>query len=124
MSGENINRIVLTVFAPLLILAGIAGFLIPEQYCLTSGAAPYNLFHIVSGAIGLFIISTGQSRWPSIFNAVFGLVDIYQAVASFFFLWPAQLFYWTWTDDVLHVILGLTLASFGIYGLIGLARNR
>ena len=49
MSGAKLNRTVLSIFAPILILAGISGFVIPEQYSLTSGAAPYNMFHIVLG---------------------------------------------------------------------------
>ena len=39
------------IFAPLLILTGIDGFLMPAQYGLMSNATPYNLFHIIFGAI-------------------------------------------------------------------------
>ena len=49
MENKTLSQKVLLVFAPLLILTGIAGFVIPEQYSLTSGAAPYNLFHIIFG---------------------------------------------------------------------------
>jgi hypothetical protein len=47
----------------------------------------HNMFHIVFGAIGLFIVSTGEAGF-SFFNIGFGLIDLYQAVASFFGLWP------------------------------------
>jgi len=117
MSGAKLNRTVLSIFAPTLILTGIAGFLIPEQYTLTSGAAPYNMFHIVFGAIGLFIVSTGEARFPVFFNIGFGLIDLYQAVASFFGLWPIQYFHWTSVDDLLHVILGVALILIGCYAL-------
>jgi hypothetical protein len=118
MSGAQLNRIVLSIFAPILILTGIAGFVLPEQYSLTSGAAPYNLFHIAFGAIGLFIVSTGDSRLPVFFNIGFGLIDLYQAVASFFGLSPIQYFHWTAVDDLLHVTLGIALVLIGRYGLL------
>ena len=38
------------VFGPVLILTGIAGFLIPPRLALMSGAPAYNVFHIVFGA--------------------------------------------------------------------------
>ena len=118
MSGEKLNRIVLSILAPVLILTGLAGFLIPQQYSVTSGEAPYNMFHIVFGAIGLFIVSTGKPYLPSFFNVGFGLIDLYQAVASFFYLWPAQFFLWTWADDIVHIILGVGLVAAGIYGIV------
>ena len=117
MSGAKLNRTVLSIFAPILILAGISGFVIPEQYSLTSGAAPYNMFHIVFGAIGMFIVSTGETEFPVFFNIGFGLIDLYQAVASFFGLWPIQYFHWTSIDDLLHVTLGVALILIGCYAL-------
>ena len=60
MESKTLNQKTLTIFAPLLILVGIAGFVIPEQYSLTSGAAPYNLFHIFFGAIGLMVLMTNS----------------------------------------------------------------
>jgi len=51
----SLNRFTLAVFAPILILAWVAGFLIPTKQSLTSGAATYNIFHLVFGAIGLLV---------------------------------------------------------------------
>ena len=62
MENKTLNQKTLTIFAPVLILIGIAGFVIPERYSLTSGAAPYNLFHIFFGAIGLFLVFS-QNNW-------------------------------------------------------------
>ena len=39
MENKTLNQKTLLVFAPLLILTGIAGFVIPERYSLMSGAA-------------------------------------------------------------------------------------
>ena len=118
IKAEKLNRVVLYIFAPLLILTGIAGFLIPQEQSLTSGAAPYNIFHIVFGVIGLIMVSSGKPRFASFFNLDFGLIDLYQAVASFLNLPPKEYFLWTRVDDILHVVLGLGLVLIGLYGIL------
>lgn len=105
------------VLAPLLMLTGIAGFVIPPQYNLMSGATPYNLFHIIFGAIGLLVTMTNNDLWASSFNFGFGLIDLYQVLASVVGLTPIQYFYWTYVDDVVHVLLGFALVIIGSYGL-------
>jgi len=117
MENKTLNQKTLLIFAPLLILTGIAGFVIPERYSLTSGAAPYNLFHIIFGSIGLLITMTNSDRLASLFNVGFGLIDLYQVVASVLGLTPIQYFHWTFADDVLHVLIGFTLVLIGGYGL-------
>jgi hypothetical protein len=107
------NYYVLLIFAPLLILTGIAGFLIPENKSLTSGAPAYNVFHIVFGIIGVgFVLFDADcARW---FNVGFGVIDLYQAAASFGHFWPEKQFRWKRTDDVLHVVIGAFLVIIGI----------
>ena len=105
------------IFAPLLILVGIAGFLVPPQQGLTSGATPYNLFHILFGFVGLIILLSRRERFVSLFNAGFGLIDLYQAAASFLHLPPEQSFLWTRVDDILHIVIGLILVIIGCYGI-------
>ena len=117
MEGKTLNQKTLAIFAPILILIGIAGFVIPEQYSLTSGAAPYNLFHIFFGAIGLLLVMTNSNLLASLFNFGFGLIDLYQALASVVGLTPIQYFHWTFVDDVLHVLIGFALVIIGVYGL-------
>jgi hypothetical protein len=117
MEGKTLNQKTLTIFAPILILVGIAGFVIPEQYSLTSGAAPYNLFHIFFGAIGLMLLMTNSDLLASAFNFGFGLIDLYQVLASVVGLTPIQYFHWTFVDDVLHVLIGFALVIIGGYGL-------
>jgi hypothetical protein len=106
------------VFAPLLILTGIAGFLIPERFSLMSNAAPYNLFHIIFGCIGLAITITNSDALASLFNLGFGLIDLYQVLASVVGLAPIQYFHWTYADDVLHVLIGFALVIIGGLGLM------
>src|ERR1041384_5682896 len=117
MENKTLNQKTLTILGPLLMLTGIAGFVIPPQYCLMSGAAPYNLFHIIFGAIGLLLTMTNDDLWASSFNFGFGLIDLYQVLASVVGLAPIQYFFWTYVDDVVHVLLGFVLAIIGGYGL-------
>ena len=114
----TLNQKALTVFAPLLILNGIAGFVIPEQYSLMSGAAPYNLFHIFFGAVGLLVLMTKSELFASVFNFGFGLIDLYQVLASVVGLTPIEYFHWTFVDDVTHVLIGFALVIIGGFGLM------
>jgi len=117
MENKTLNQKTLMVLAPLLVLTGIAGFLIPEQYSLMSGAAPYNMFHLVVGALGLVLISANNDLLASSFNFGFGLIDLYQVLASVVGLTPIEYFHWTYVDDVVHVILGFALVLIGGYGI-------
>ena len=124
MSKKTLNFITLAIFAPVLILAGVAGFLVPAQHSLTSGAAPYNVFHIVFGILGLVVLWTSTESLVSFFNLGFGLIDLYQALASYANLPPKQYFLWTRTDDVLHILIGLALVLIGGYGILKRERRR
>ena len=114
----TLNQKTLTIVAPLLILTGIAGFVIPEQYSLMSGAAPYNLFHIFFGAVGLLVLMTKSELFASVFNFGFGLIDLYQVLASVVGLTPIEYFHWTFVDDVTHVLIGFALVILGGFGLM------
>ena len=115
---KSANRITLAVFAPILILVGVAGFLIPPQQSLTSGAAPYNIFHLIFGFLGVILVWSATDRLVCFFNAGFGLIDLYQALASRLDLFPRQYFLWTRVDDILHILIGLALVIIGAYGLL------
>lgn len=118
INKKSINYITLVIFAPLLILVGILGFLIPAEQSLTSGAPAYNVFHLFFGLVGLVAVWSRQELFISAFNAGFGLIDLYQALASYLGLPPEKYFLWTTVDDILHTILGLILAIIGFYGLL------
>lgn len=117
MENKTLNQKTLAVLGPLLILTGIAGFVVPEQYNLMSGSAPYNLFHIIFGAIAIFLTMANNNLVASVFNFGFGLIDLYQVLASVVGLTPIQYFHWTFMDDVVHVLLGFALVIIGGYGL-------
>ena len=111
---DDPNSLILAIFAPILILVGLLGFIIPPHKSLTSGAPPYNIFHIAFGLIGVIIVLANQSAAVRAFNIGFGLIDLYQAVASWFGLFPKRLFKWTRVDDILHVVIGAALIVIGL----------
>lgn len=110
------NYYILAVFAPILIIVGVLGFLIPENKSLTSGAPAYNIFHIFFGLIGLAVLLAGGDNLHRAFNVGFGAIDLYQAAASFLGLFPKSLFKWKRADDVLHIIIGAALVAIGLFG--------
>lgn len=109
------NYYVLIIFAPILIITGLAGFLIPSGKSLTSGASPYNIFHIIFGIAGTAIALSQHDPSIRAFNIGFGFIDLYQAVASFLHLFPESHFKWKRADDVLHIVIGAFLVGIGIF---------
>jgi hypothetical protein len=114
MIHDNLNALILAIFAPTLVLVGLLGFIIPPHKSPTSGAAPYNIFHIAFGVIGAIIVMSNHLTAVRLFNIGFGLIDLYQAAASFFDLFPKRLFKWTRVDDILHVVIGVALVVIGL----------
>jgi hypothetical protein len=116
MYFDHLNSLTLAIFAPVLVLVGILGFVLPANKSLTSVATPYNLFHIGFGILGATIMLSGYEGAIRAFNIGFGLIDLYQAVASFANLFPKQHFKWTRVDDILHVVVGIALVVIGVFG--------
>jgi hypothetical protein len=117
------SQLVLAVFAPLLILTGGLGLVVPARYALLSGALPYDFFHIAAGVLG---VSALRSRRPAAiawFNLGFGLVDLWQAAAGVLGLPPARLFDLGLADDVVHVLFGAALTLIGARALQELRRR-
>lgn len=108
----NLNYITLLIFAPVLILTGITGFILPPGPM--SNAAPYNIFHIIFGAIGLIFVLRKNQNLIRMFNIGFGLIDLYQALASYMNLFPETYFQWKTADDILHIIIGGVLVLIGV----------
>jgi hypothetical protein len=110
------NLQVLTVFAPLLVLTGILGFVLPSSLSLMSGAAPYNVFHLLAASVGLAILARRSVALAITFNLVFGGIDLWQALAGVTGLFPARLFALRPADHVVHVVVGLLLVGVGYLG--------
>lgn len=109
------NYYVLLVFAPLLVLVGILGFLLPADKSLTSGVPAYNIFHIIFGVLGCILVFFVKGVSIKYFNIGFGLIDLYQAAASFAHLFPEKQFRWKRADDVLHIVIGAFLVLVGLF---------
>ena len=119
MAGRrSLNYKVLLILSPLLILTGVSGFVLPDGVIPLSSESAYNIFHIVFGVIGLLLIIFRYENPIRVFNIVFGLTEIYQAIASYNRLFPVQYFKWTWLDDRVHIVLGISLILIGLYGFI------
>jgi hypothetical protein len=111
---DDLNSLILAIFAPILILVGLLGFIIPPHKSLTSGAPLYNIFHLAFGVIGVIIVLSGRLSAVRAFNMGFGLIDLYQAVASRLGLFPKRLFKWTRVDDILRVVIGAAPVMIGL----------
>lgn len=120
---ERRNVVLLSVFGPVLVLTGLAGFVVPPGLSLMSGAPAYNILHIAFGILGTILALSGTPRSAAGFNLGFGLIDLYQAAASAVGLFPSTLFAYRRMDDILHVVLGLVLIVVGMYGLPRRARG-
>jgi len=112
-----VNGRVLAVFGPVLIVAGIAGFLTPPRLALMSGAPAYNIFHIVFGVLGTALVLAKTATGIAAFNLGFGAADLYQALAGIAGWFPARQFRYKPADHVLHVVLGVVLVAVGWMGL-------
>lgn len=111
------NRRALSVFGPVLVLAGVLGFVIPPSLALMSGATPYNVFHIAFGILGTWIACAGRPRPIAVFNLGFGAIDLWQAFAGLTRLPPSALFALRPADHVVHVLFGAALLALGARGL-------
>ena len=102
------------VFAPALVGVGVAGFVLPAGKSGTSTAPAYNVFHLAFGGLGL--AASTDRRATRAFLVGFGLVDLYQLVASRRHWFPARQFRWTSVDDLLHLVVGAGLVGVGLFG--------
>jgi len=106
-------RWVLGVFAALLVLVGVGGFVAPGRGA-SSTAPAYNVFHLAFGVLGLALVVWGDRTAIRAFLVGFGLVDLYQALASARHWFPESLFRWTHADDVVHLMVGAGLILAGL----------
>jgi hypothetical protein len=109
------SRWVLGGFAVLLIVVGVLGFLPAGGRRSTSNAPAYNVFHLAFGVAGLAVALWGDHSAARAYLVGFGLIDLYQALASRQHWVPEALFRWTPTDDLLHVVIGVVLIAAGAF---------
>jgi uncharacterized protein DUF4383 len=111
-SGRDVNRSIARWFGATLIVTGVAGFVVPPEKAMTSGAPAYNVFHLFFGSLG--IVASKRRTTARAFNLGFGAIDLYQAVASRRGWFPQKAFRWKTADDVLHVVIGAGLVAAGL----------
>ena len=108
------SRLIVGGFAVLLVGVGVLGFLPAGARGSTSNAPAYNVFHLVFGVLGLALVVWGNSSATRAFLVGFGVIDLYQALASHQHWFPEALFRWTHTDDLLHLVIGVLLIAAGV----------
>ncbi len=108
-----VRRLVLGGLGAVLVGVGLLGFLAHGERGATSSAPAYNVFHLGFGLLGLGLAAWGDPAAARAFFVGFGLVDLYQALASHQHWFPEALFRWTRTDDLLHLVIGAGLVVAG-----------
>jgi hypothetical protein len=108
------NLWLLGLFGPVLILTGVGGLVLPPGSSPMSAAVPYDVFHVVFGALGVAIVLARSARFAGVFNVGFGAVDLYQALAGVLGIFPAGVFGLRPADHVVHVVLGAVLVGVGL----------
>jgi hypothetical protein len=109
------SRWVLGGFAVLLIAVGALGFQPSDGPMSTSHAPAYNVFHLAFGVAGVAFAVWGDQSAAQAFLVGFGLIDLYQALASHLHWLPEAWFRWTPTDDLLHLVIGVLLIAAGAF---------
>ena len=109
-----ISRFVLGGFSVLLIGVGVLGFLPAGARGPSSNAPAYNVFHLIFGVAGLALAVWGDRSAARAFLVGFGVIDLYQALASAQHWFPEAWFRWTPADDRLHLVVGVLLIVAGL----------
>ncbi|HEY0715391.1 MAG TPA: hypothetical protein VGF45_22105 [Polyangia bacterium] len=117
-----LNARLLGVIGVALIAAGLAGFVLPPDLALMSGAPAYNVFHLAAGVGALGLVFTHRPGLMASFNLGFGLIDLWQLIAGLAGLFPAELFALRPADHVVHALLGLLLVLVGSRGVAAMIR--
>jgi hypothetical protein len=113
----NFNVLALGIFSALILLIGVADFLLPEYLTILSATYICNLFRINLGLIGIIIALFNHIKLSRHSNFVFGMLLTYLAVASFFHLFPEEFFQWTVLDDILNMDIGLAMVLISLIDL-------
>jgi hypothetical protein len=110
-------------FSLLLVAAGWP-LVAPDPAAALSQAPAYAVFHLVGAAAGLALFAWNRGALSPWFALVFGLLDLYQALAASLHWFPQSIFQWTATDDVVHLVYGTALVALGALALVFPRRAR
>ncbi len=124
VAGRSVNGLVALVFGAVFVLVGLAGFLVSGDHPAvgTTGGALlglfqvnvlHNLVHLAIGAVMIAAALRGDRPARSA-NRVFGVLYLVLFVAGLFLVGtPLNLVALNGSDNILHLVLGVVLASVG-----------
>jgi len=104
-------------FSVILILVGVFPLLHLFEPSPTSNSPAYAWFHLIAAGAAL-VCFANRGLWAPWFALGFGIIDLYQWVASMAGWFPLSQFRWTPVDDGLHLGIGLALVALGLAGLL------
>lgn len=99
------------VFGAILMAVGLFGLILPASWSPMSTATSYDFFHVVFGVLSILSGLEGNALAARSFLFGFGLIDLYQAVASMYGWFPASWFQWRPADDWMHWLVGAALVA-------------
>jgi Domain of unknown function (DUF4383) len=119
-SAWTTNRVVAMVIGVVFLIIGILGLIFDTTHGSILGFEVdlvHNLFHLVTGILGIAAAMTGWSRF---FNQVFGIIYLLLGLAG---LIPALYFghrllgliHVDAADNVLHLVVGVVAAGVGFF---------
>ena len=116
----TVNRIVALVIGIVFLIIGILGLIFDTTSGMILGLQVdlvHNLFHLVTGILGIAAAYTGQSR---LFNQVFGVIYLLLGILGLF---PGLYFghrllgimHVNGADNVLHLVVGIVAVLAGFF---------
>jgi hypothetical protein len=121
--SKNSNLLILKILSPLLLMLGVAGYLLPKEYSFICRDCYYNLLHINLGMMGFIMLFASNQALIRLYNIFLGFLFFYQATASLLNIFPARLFHYTCIDDIFHTDLGCMLLLVGILANTGWSKK-
>jgi hypothetical protein len=104
------------VFGPLLIAAGLLGFVLPARLNPMSGRPIRNVLRICLGIAGVMIaFPHGSEGWARAFNLLLGALGAAQLFLSRRGGVLKDEFGWTRTDDALNLLVGPGLIALALF---------
>ncbi|MFN3405125.1 MAG: hypothetical protein ACK40G_13585 [Cytophagaceae bacterium] len=109
------NKTILKILGPILIAAGAAGYIVPEDFVLLSRELASNMTYINAGFISLIIAFTNNNTLTRAFNYLQGFLMIFLIVATWVNIFPAPHLNYQFLNTMINLNVGLILMFIAIF---------